>query len=197
MRQFELNPAYEVTAAPAPALFTAADLHAHLRVDVDEEDALIDEYIAAATELVEQDSRLYLRPAAVTLRIDRFPPAGEPLYLHRAPIRAVELVQYVDQDGDVQVWSNAEYLTDLVSRPARLVPVPGLSWPTPRRQAHAVSIELLCGFEEISDVPPIALQMVRLLVAHWFEHREAAQTSVPQEIGFAYSALLERLQWQA
>lgn len=194
MRQMELQPAYEVAAAPADAVLTAEDLHAQLRIDSDDENPLIEAYIAAATETVETDARLYLRPVDLVLRLDAWPDCG-PVLLERCPVNALGDVTYIDGNGDEQTWDPEEYASDLVSRPARLYPAYGISWPVARCQPGAIAIELECGFAE-GTVPEVALQMIRLLVGHWFENRETvAVGSITKEIEFAYTRLLERLAW--
>jgi uncharacterized phiE125 gp8 family phage protein len=192
MWQYELEPAYEITTAPSAAVLTAANLNAQLRVDGSDEDTLVGKYIAAATELVETDSRLFLRPAELTLRVDRWPRSG-PLLIARGPLTAVSAVRYVDADGDEQEWDEDEYTVDLVSKPGRLAPAFGCSWPVLRAQQHAVMVDLEVGFPD-GQCPEIALQMIRLLVGHWFLNREAVGT-LTREAAFAYTALLERLSW--
>jgi uncharacterized phiE125 gp8 family phage protein len=192
MWQPDLHPAYEIDTPPADAVLTADDLHEQCRVDSTDEDPLIEAYIAAATELVERDARLYLRPAILILHLDAWPQCG-PVRIERCPVSALTAVNYTDPDGESQVWDADEYNFDGFSRPARLEPAFGFYWPVVRRQANAIQIEFECGHAE-GEAPETALQMIRLLVGHWFEHREAAG-KVTQEIAFSYGALLERLAW--
>lgn len=193
MRQLELNPTYEVVTPPQAAVLTAADLRLHSRIDAEDEDELLEQYIAAATALVEVDSRLFLRPAGLRLHLDRFP-IGVPVCIQRCPVTELTAVKYLDVAGELQTWEPENYRVNLVARPARLEPVFGVAWPAARRQAGAIEIEFEAGFAE-GEVPEIALQMIRLLVATWYEHRESVAT-LTRESAFAYSALLERLQWQ-
>lgn len=193
MQTLDLHAVYEVTTAPTLAVLTAADLNLHARIDSADEDPLLEEYIAAATELVEADASLYLRPASLSLHLDEWPDCG-PVRIERCPVTAVTAVNYIDPDGAAQVWDDAEYDVDLVSRPARIEPAFGFYWPVPRSSQRAIEIEFTCGYAD-GACPQLALQMIRLLVGHWFENREAVG-KVGDEIAFSYSALLERLQWK-
>lgn len=192
MRQIELEPAYEIITAPSAALFTAADLHAQLRIDTTDEDTLIEDYIEAATQTVESDSRLYLRPAELKLHVDERPSGFEPLLIQRGPVTAVTAITYIDTAGVEQTWDAAEYDVDLVSLPARISPAFGESWPVARIQQRAIAVAFDAGYAAVGNVPAVALQAIKLLVGHWFDNREAAG-DVTEEIAFSYSALLERL----
>lgn len=203
--QLDLAPSYEVVTAPSLAVLTVEDLQAQLRIDADDEADLIETYIEAATQLVESDARLYLRPATLTLHLDSFPAwprlggcgqaAQRPaVQIGRGPVTDVTAVRYVDAAGDEQTWDPAEYRVHLAGLPARIEPGLEFGWPVIRRQPGAVQIDFGAGYAE-GGAPAIALQMIRLLVGHWFEHREAAGM-VSREIAFSYSALLERLAWE-
>lgn len=190
MRQIDLNPVYELTAPPTLPLLTAEELHAQCRVDSDDENALLDRYIAGATELVETDSRMFLRPAVLTLHLDCWPTCG-PVLIERCPVTAIQAIRYIDGNGDEQEWE--DWHAQLSSRPARLDKAFGTSWPVHRRQAGAIEIDFDCGFAE-GAAPEVALQMIRMLAAHWFENRETAVVgSISKEHEFAYTAMLDRL----
>ncbi|MCW5777451.1 MAG: phage head-tail connector protein, partial [Phycisphaeraceae bacterium] len=68
--------AYEVLEPPEAPLLTIDELQAQLRIDVVDEAPLLESYIAAATELLERDTKRLLRPCTLRLHLDRFPCGG-------------------------------------------------------------------------------------------------------------------------
>jgi len=172
-----------ITAYVAP--LTAAQLRPHLRVDLDVEDALDDEYIAAAAQWIEG---IVGRPFAARqyqLRLDDFPSLEEKgsgslirkgqIVLPRAPVTAVGAVKHYDAEGAEQTLVNqatpdavGDYWVDIFSEPAIIEPAYGTCWPETRGISGAVLVEFTAGAAD-----PALLQALRLLAATWYDNREA------------------------
>lgn len=101
-----------------------------------------------------------------------------------APTISVTSVTYVDGNGDSQTWAAGAtgYLTDLPSGPyasrARVYPAYAISYPTLRTQPNAVTIRFVAGYGAAAAVPSGIKAAMKLLIAHWYEHREAVSVNV-------------------
>jgi uncharacterized phiE125 gp8 family phage protein len=182
-----------VVVQPAAEPVSTATAKAHLRVDISTDDTLIGTLITAAREMVERHTRRSLIYTGYRYTLDYFP--GGPIHLPRLPVvsanastvfaYATPRIQYVDQAGVTQTMTvSTEYELDLASNPPRIVQPPDVVWPTPKSyKVNAITIDFVSGYgSSASDVPALLRQAVLMLVAHWYENREAVGsvgTSVP------------------
>lgn len=153
--------------------------------------AMLEELIFAARHLVEERIGRQLLAATYELVLDRFPGNARALDLPRAPLIDVELVQYLDPAGVLRTWDDDQYIVSTAREPGRLALAAGASWPSTLHQADAVTIRFQCGYTTPALVPPIIRRAILMLVAHWFNNREAVVVGmVGKEIDFAFTALL-------
>jgi len=97
--------------------------------------------------------------------------------LPRGPVRLIESVTYVDTDGADQVLAADQYRIDLYSRPPRLHPAYGVTWPSARYDVNSIRVRYSAGYDldatEPEEVPEPIRQAIHLYVAHYFANREA------------------------
>lgn len=187
LRDFET---YVVTVAPTASVVDVAAARRQCRVDHHDEDSVLSGYIDAATETVERDSHCWLRAATVRLQLDRFPCSGV-IELPRGPVNAVSSITYVDTNGSTQTWSSSEYIADTESKPGRIAPAHGYSWPSAREQFGSVRVLHTVGY---STPPEAAVQAILLLVGHWYDNREADGGFLDEEVERGYWSKLRSLQ---
>jgi uncharacterized phiE125 gp8 family phage protein len=167
-----------LTLVTAPALepVSLADTKLHLRVDVADDDALIDSLIRAAREYVETFTHRALMPQIWDLKLDGFPSCGV-IEFPKAPLVSVTSVTYLDTAGVSQTWSSALYTVDAPSGPmaraGRLVPIYGESFPSTRSIVNAVTVRFLAGYGATASVAlplvPASLKAaMKILVATWY-----------------------------
>ena len=90
-----------------------------------------------------------------------------------------------DPDDSPTIVNSETYSVDVLSEPARLVLSTGAVQLSPARLLNAFEVAFTAGYgDEASDVPAPIRHALKLLVAHWFEHREpvvigAAPPEVP------------------
>jgi len=138
--------------------------------------------LAAAREQVENRTGLSLMTQQWRLTLDRWPSSGivrlprGPLWLGGSPVALAVAIAYTDADGGAQTLDAADYLIDAESRPPRIMPAYGLSWPSLRAQMNAVRITYSAGVDDPDDVPQTLRTAIRMLLAHWYENREVAIT---------------------
>ncbi|WP_173935142.1 head-tail connector protein [Chelativorans sp. Marseille-P2723] len=182
---------------PAIQLVTLAEAKLHLRVDHDDEDALISNLIQAATEhldgwtgilgrcLVEQvwrqDHDRFARELAIPLgpvisvqTVTWRDPAGQ---LSTIPSGCYDL--RTDEAGNAMVRFDADYV-----------------FPENLHESRAVGITFKAGYESnpgppaTSTVPDPLKVAILLLVGHWYQNREAVSTAGMASLPFAVEALI-------
>lgn len=171
---------------------TKAEAKAHLRVDVDDDDALIEALIKAGREFIEQRTRRALMSQTWDLWLDEWPDDDE-IRLPMAPLQSVSYVHTVDSDGATATWASSNYLVDTVRQPGRLVRKSAASWPsTSLQEVNGVNVRFVAGYGSAGTTVPQPLrQAVLLAVGHWYENREAIATTgaMPKELPLAVEAL--------
>jgi uncharacterized phiE125 gp8 family phage protein len=145
------------------------DAKAYLRIDADDDDALVTAAITAARVHVEALTRRCLIEQQWRVYLDAWP-RKRIVALAVAPLISVEAVTVYDTGGDPHVVDEDDYEVDTASVPGRLVLSAAV--PVATRQINGIEIELTAGYGASSiDVPSALRQAIMMLVAHWYEHR--------------------------
>ncbi|PLX39058.1 MAG: hypothetical protein C0606_00490 [Hyphomicrobiales bacterium] len=158
---------------PASEPVSLAEAKAHLRIDASDEDDLIASLIAAARRHVELETRRVLITQGWRVYFDGWASTAQ-LALPLAPLVSVDAVTIYDRDGAPFVLDPSAYQVDTVSSPARLALVAGAAVTQPGQALNGIEIDVTAGYGEAADVPAPLRQAILMLVAHWYEHREAA-----------------------
>lgn len=166
----------------------------HCKVDDGFEDALIQAWIRAAREHVEQFTGRALITQTWDLKLDAFPCGA--IWLPKPPVSAVSSITYIGTDGIATAWSSSLYDTDLPSGPeaarARIEPAYGQTYPSTRDVLNAVVVRFVCGYgAAAANVPAAIKAAMLLLIGHWHVHREATIVGTSAvELPMAVSSLL-------
>lgn len=160
---------------------------AHLRVEHDEEDSLIEGLIRAATDHLSgwsgRTGRALL-PQTWEQDFDRF----HQLRLRIGPVREVQSVTYYDSEGDQQTLDASVYALRQDAQGAYLDLAAGQSWPATDGRVSGIRITYEAGYDE---TPAAIRQAMLLLIGHWYEHRQAVASGVTvAELPLAVDALL-------
>lgn len=187
----------EYADSPTQAVMSLAEAKAHLRVDFDADDALIESLIDAAALQAEAYTRQWLTPrdALMTLGswpghghgafgpdVDgddfpaRFGGSGRPsrypnaIYFPTGPVQSVSSISYRESStGVVTTLSASTYVVTTSTRPAFIVPATGEAWPALYDHPEAVRVAFRAGY----DTPPAnAVAACKLILGHLYEHRE-------------------------
>ena len=165
-----------MTVGPAVEPVTVAEAKAHLRIDGTADDVLIGSLILTSRLHLESVLSLGFVTQSWTLYLDRWPKTPI-IEIPMAPLLSVNAVRVKNASGAGELQPAANYVTDLATRPGRLI------WnaapqPSPGVRANGVEIDFTVGFGALaSSVPAPLRHAILLLVAHWYEHRD------PIEIG--------------
>jgi uncharacterized phiE125 gp8 family phage protein len=179
-----------MTVAPAAEPISLSEAKAHLRVDADDEDALIASLIVAARLLVERTLGLALVTQSWSYYLDAWPDRGC-ITLPLLPVQAVSAVNVHAEDGETIALDADGYAVDVLSAPARLL----LTWPAPSSLARAFNgfeVAFSAGYGDAgADVPQPIRQALLLLVAHWFEGRAPTEFGPEHQVPAIVSGLLQ------
>ncbi|MHA6685164.1 head-tail connector protein [Mesorhizobium sp. A556] len=156
------------TVDPSAEPVTLAEVKAHLRLDHDSEDELLNGLIRAAREDVERTTGVALIEQSWRLVLDIWPRDGSTTVMVH-PVREILSVTAYGSEGEASVINPASYQVDVVSRPARL----HFDGPSAALRAlNGIEVDFTAGFGEAgTDVPDLLRRAIVLLVAHWYEFR--------------------------
>jgi uncharacterized phiE125 gp8 family phage protein len=187
VEQDVLCAAYGGSIVSGSGPLTTDALKLHLRVDIDTDDDLIDQLILAATAWAENFQNRTFVNRSRTMVLDSFPMVIEVPY---PPLVTVDSIVYVDTDGNDQTLNAALYRVDTDTEPGRVTVAYNESWPSIRSVTSAITISYTAGYGSAADVPDDVKAAIKLLVGHWYEHREAASEVDLMEAPVAVKSLL-------
>jgi uncharacterized phiE125 gp8 family phage protein len=171
----------ELITAPAVEPVSLADAKAHLRVDTDDEDALITRLIAAARGAAERATGRAFVAQTWRLWLDVWPDDWA-IEIPRPPLLGVNSVTTYDTSGNASVVGAGSYLVDVVSVPGRIVFKNTVLPPVNLREANAIAVEFEAGYgDEADDVPAGIVAGVLAWIAHLYERRGEGETPPPAQ----------------
>ncbi len=206
---------FKRTTGPATEPVTKTEAKAWSRIDIDDDDTLIDSLIIRAREHCEAITHKQFITATYTFVMDAFPSSwrsdvyratyrheGTDILLPRPPLVSVSSIAYLDENGISQTVAASDYVVSTYDEPGRIALANGSLWPSTLDQINAVTIVYVAGYGAASAVPQSIKDAMLMLVAHGYEHREATEnfTMLPKEIDFSVNSLLRPYtcaeQWQ-
>lgn len=192
MRPGTMRWAMQQTVAPTLEPVTLAEVKASARVDITDDDDLINDLITTARVYIENLTGVSMMPQTWVMYLDRFPRDNayetwpwhaypRTILIPWYPVQSVSSITYLDSNGATQTIDPSTYTSDLVSRLARVSPGPAQSWPVNSPliipQQNSVQVTFVAGYPDQTTVPQTLKLAVKLLVGLWYQNREAALTS--------------------
>ncbi|WP_127078375.1 head-tail connector protein [Rhodomicrobium lacus] len=184
------------TQAPTGQILTVADAKAQLRITIDDEDALLADYVQLATEYLEGFNGRggYLGRALLTqsfeYRVHAFPECGAALCLPMPPLQSVTSVKYLDAAGTLQTLDPEAYAVETACLQGHILPV--TRWPGTAAHPHAVRVAFVAGYGDTPAQIPLGIrQAAKLIVGMHYVNREAGN-DLKGGFGFACDALLSQ-----
>lgn len=169
------------TVAPVGYPVTLDEAKQHLRVDQNDDDALIEAFIAAATDHLDGPDGILGRailPQTWREKWDAFQPMFP---LRFGPAGAIVSMTYTDSSGAPQSIIDARLAASLGVW--RVAPALGGSWPS----GSDVSIEYAAGS---ADVPAPLKVAILLHVGSLYENRESISGKPMSVVPLAYEMLI-------
>ena len=169
---------------PDSAPVSLADAKVHLRVDHDDDDALIEGLIGSATEHLDGWIGVGGFCLAVQTWRQDFDAFSKDMRLALGPVIDVTSVAWRNEAGTLSTVSSSNYdlRTDSAGRSLIRFDI-GFSFPSGLHESRAVSITYRAGHAVVPNPLRVAIMM---LVAHWYGNREAvaavASTALPMGV---------------
>jgi uncharacterized phiE125 gp8 family phage protein len=154
--------------APADEPLSLSEARAFLRVEHEDDDAVIAALIGAARLQVEAQTRRALLSQGWRLVRDAWPASGR-IAVMPAPLQAVTAARIYDDAGVAQDIDPQGFVVDAARSSLSFPP---WSFAAPGRASAGIEIDVTIGYgDDASDVPEPLRQAIRMLVAHWYDHR--------------------------
>jgi uncharacterized phiE125 gp8 family phage protein len=164
------------------------DILGHLQELDEDREELVRGYLAAACEYIEKITNRALVTQTLLAAFPCFP--KHPIRLPRSPLQAVTSIVYTAEDGTSTTLDPAAYTVDTLSLIGRVYPAYQTDWPSTRAVPNALRVTYTAGWTE-DRIPQSLKQAIRLLTAHYYEHREPVLTgTIATELAFAVEALV-------
>lgn len=169
----------KLIAAPEDWPITLEEAKAHLRVDTDDDNNLIEALIDAAVDYCDGPTG-FLGRALIDqtweLVLDAFPACDKEIKIPMPPLIEVVSIKYDDGAGAEQTLDPSRYTVDSVSEPGWVLPVG--SWPSTFDGVNAVRVRFRCGYLDqtaspaAENVPAAIKAAIKLIIGNLYGNRE-------------------------
>lgn len=166
---------FRLLTAPTTTPVSLAEAKEQLKVEFDDhdDDFLIQGKIDAATQQIDGPKGLLgqaLMSQSWAWELDYGFPACGDIVIPFSPLISVEAVKYVDADGATQTIDTDEY--QVLAHRGIVCPVWNGTWPSPRSQRAAVTVEFTAGYANAAAVPADIKAAILLTVGWLYADRE-------------------------
>jgi uncharacterized phiE125 gp8 family phage protein len=172
---------YLIEAPSQDDVLSVDEAKRYLRVDLDDDDELIEGLIAAAIQNIDgRDGWLGRALAAQTWELRQHDFGGQSIKIPLPPLIAVESVKYYDAEDALQTLPTDHY--EIVGAggygKATIMLKDGKSWPALGRRAENVLVRFRAGYvtnesPQVGNVPAPIVTAIKRQVGAMYEHREA------------------------
>ena len=162
-----------VTTAPETQPITVGEARDYAKVEIDDDDSIIDDLIKSSTQWAENYTRRAFLTQTITMKIDwTFPNVIE---LPVGPVQSVTAASftYVDADGDTTQVPTSVYTVDTDADPGRVYRAFNQVWPTNRLQRKAISLVFVAGYGlKPANIPSDIRQAILMMTTYHYETRQ-------------------------
>lgn len=154
------------------------EIKAHLRLDINDDDAYVARCISDARSWVEGQTKRALMPQTLDYFIDYCWPlrnGRQHIQMPLNPLVSVTSISYVDTDGAIQTLASNQYSVQARRHNSFIVPAYDVTWPDVRSVPAAVTVRFVAGVS--SEVPPELYRAIMILAGVYYESREAASSA--------------------
>lgn len=197
-----------VTTRPTTTIVSLPEIKQHLRLTWEDEDSYLTSLLIVADEMLRLYCEHSFRPTTYTATLYEFPvntyhtaynyseyPYGHvgnyPVLTLAYPPVTSATITYFDASNVSTTFAAENWTLRTVTDHYSWIELnPDKSWPETYERPDAVSIEYTAGYE---TVPELAKHAIKLLVGHWYEHREAVDQAALKALPFSLDAIIGHL----
>lgn len=156
---------------PAVEPWSVAEAKNFLRVEHDEDDAIVASLISAARNHLEAQTRRALLTQTWRFVLDAWPDDGR-FSPRMGPLRSVTAARVFDYANNASALDIETFVVDAA---ANAIAAPCWALPVPGRSVAGIELDVMLGYGALAtDVPDVLRHAIRMLIAHWYENRGLA-----------------------
>lgn len=144
-----LNPVHIVTPSSLEVV-TITEAKEHLKIDGDEQNAILRLYLSAAIKACEDYRQAAIGSAEHELHSSWFCPSFS---LQKYPVSAINSVKYYDEEGNLQTVDSANYRLQSFRQPCYLEFDSEFDYPDLHEREYPVVVNFNAGWTSASSVP--------------------------------------------
>jgi len=154
-------------------------------------------WLTAARQYCETFTHRALITQTWSMTLDSFPDGD--IWLPKPPLISTTtalglVITYYATDGTLTTWAESLYTVSAPAgpwaAPGRVYPIYGGSYPSTQDIPNAVIVQFVAGYGAAASVPASVKAAMKLLVGHWYEHRESVSPISMAEVPVAVNSLL-------
>lgn len=150
-----------------------------LRLEVDDDNAMVQTLITVARRIVENRCQRKLVTQTWDYFSDTFP--AYEFVLPYSPISSVTWVKYYDSTGTLTTLDPTLYMSSL-GNVGRLTPKPYAQWPVGQVRLDTVNVRYVVGYGDAGATPEEARLAMKVLILWLYENRMAVEANPPFEV---------------
>lgn len=171
----------EQITAPLAEPLSLAEVKDALKVEQDEEDALLLRLITVARQRCEQYTGRVLMAQSWRLTLDEWP--GRIVDLPNPPLMAVTSVTIYAADDTPTVLDASVYAVDTAVAPGRIIHRTADAWSSPGRDYNGIEIDYQAGYgASWNEVPEALRQGMLHVIAQLYEARDGTAPTLPPAV---------------
>lgn len=177
-----------LSVAPTFTPVSTADARAQCRVDINDDDTLLERKIRAAAAKLESVLDRQFCQATWLAKASSFPVYSDTnpfasLFLPRPPLASVTSIVYLDANGSSQTFSASDYTVETPTRGQGAVHLDyGVIWPSVISHPNAVTVTFVAGYASQAAVPDAIKEAILALVDHQYWNRGEEDKPIPDFI---------------
>lgn len=178
---------------PAIEVVSNTEQKLHAKIDLPDDDLLVDDLNISATEYVTDRLQRAFVTEVWELSLDEFPPDPCPIDICRVPLLTVNSIKYIDTDGVEQTLAADQFIVDTKAEPAAIFRAHLVTWPATRNIVNAVTVNFDIGYgAAAADTPEKFKTIIKQIFTHWYRNREAMKDKTWVEVPEHVNALLSK-----
>jgi uncharacterized phiE125 gp8 family phage protein len=164
--------AYVLSSSASQEPITLEEAKQHLRIDIDDDNLIIDSLISVAREYAEAVTGRALITQTWKAYLEDWPSDKDYIELPFPPLQSVSSITYTNSDLTINTWSTSYWETSTQCEPGRVNLSYGESWPTATLNVGLpICITFVAGYGTPDDVPDLIKAGMKVDLMDLYDNR--------------------------